>query len=125
MHSDLCLPCYWEYDIDFVRFVEEARRDQGSTFWQITSDNLLESITSLYKGERSFNTLLDRSQGDDSFLPINNWAKEYNKKRINPPELSKWSEDKAGYTTKLCNIKSIQVINIIQITKKIINIINA
>jgi len=95
MHYDLCLPWYWEYDIDFARFVDEACHEHGLTFWQITTDNLLESITALYKGERSFNTLLDRSQGDDSFLPINNWAKEYNKKRINPPELSKWSEDKA------------------------------
>jgi len=95
MHYDICLPWYWEFDIDFVHFVEEACRKQGLTFWQITPDNLLESITALYKGEKSFNTLLDRSQGDDRFLPINNWAKEYNKKRINPPELSKWSEDKA------------------------------
>ena len=95
MHYDLCLPWYWEYDIDFVRFVEEACHEHGLTFWQVTTDNLLESITALYKGEHSFNTLLDRSQGDESFLPINNWAREYNKKRINPPELSKWSEDKA------------------------------
>ena len=94
-HYDLCLPWYWEYDIDFIRFAEGACQEQGLTSWQITPDNLLESITALYKGERSFNTLLDRSQGDDRFLPINNWAKEYNKKRINPPELSKWFEDKA------------------------------
>ncbi|MEP6895782.1 MAG: hypothetical protein ABI986_09265 [Chloroflexota bacterium] len=95
MHYDLCLPWYWEFDIDFVRFAENACREQGLTFWQITPDNLLESITALYKGEKSFNTLLDRSQGDNRFLPLNNWAMEYNKRRINPPELSKWSEDKA------------------------------
>jgi hypothetical protein len=95
MHYDLCLPWYWEYDLDFVRFVENACNEQGLTFWQITPDNLLESITALYRGEASFDTLLDRSQGDDRFLPINNWAREYNKRRINPPELSKWSEDKA------------------------------
>lgn len=94
MHHDLCLPWYWEYDIDFVRFVENACHEQGLTVWQITPDNLLESITALYQGEQSFDTLLDRSQGDDRFLPINNWARKYNKKRINPPELSKWSEDK-------------------------------
>lgn len=95
MHYDLCLPWYWEYDIDFVRYVQQTCDEQGLTFWQITPDNLLESITALYRGEKSFNTLLDRSQGDDRFLPINNWAKEYDKRRINPPELSKWSEDKA------------------------------
>ena len=95
MHSDLCLPWYWEYDIDFVRFVETACLEQGLSLWQVTPDNLLESIAALYKGEHTFNTLLDRSQGEDRFLPIQRWAKEYNKKRINPAELSKWSEDKA------------------------------
>jgi len=95
MNYDLCLPWYWEFDVDFVHFVQQACVEQGLTFWQITPDNLLESITALYKGEKSFSTLLDRSQGDDRFLPINNWAREYNKRRINPPELSKWSEDKA------------------------------
>jgi glutathione synthase/RimK-type ligase-like ATP-grasp enzyme len=94
-HSDLCLPWYWEFDTDFAHFVEQACHQQGLTLWQITPDNLLDSISALYKGEHTFNTLLDRSQGEDRFLPINNWAKEYNKKRINPTELSKWSEDKA------------------------------
>lgn len=95
MRYDLCLPWYWEYDIDFVRFVENACLEQELTLWQITPDNLLESVTALYKGERAFNVLLDRSQGDNRFLPINNWAREYGKRRINPPELSAWSEDKA------------------------------
>lgn len=95
MHSDLCLPWYWEYDIDFVHFVEHACHEQGLTLWQITPDNLLESIAALYKGEKTFKTILDRSQGDDRFLPIDRWAKEYNLKRINPPEVSAWSEDKA------------------------------
>ncbi|MFN8405674.1 MAG: hypothetical protein U0V48_19290, partial [Anaerolineales bacterium] len=95
MHYDLCLPWYWEHDIDFVHFVEHACKEQGLTFWQITPENLLESLSALYKGEKTFNTLLDRSQGEDRFLPINNWAREYNKRRINPPELSAWSEDKA------------------------------
>ncbi len=95
MRYDLCLPWYWEFDIDFVQMVERACLEQGLTLWQITPDNLLESINALYQGERTFNTLLDRSQGEDRFLPINRWAKEYNKKRINPTEVSKWSEDKA------------------------------
>jgi hypothetical protein len=95
MHSDLCLPWYWEYDIDFVHFVEKACQEQGLTLWQITPENLLESVNALYSGEHTFNTLLDRSQGEDRFLVINRWAKEYKKKRINPAELSKWSEDKA------------------------------
>lgn len=95
MHYDLCLPWYWEHDIDFVHFVERACQEQGLTLWQITPDNLLEAIGDLYKGEKTFNTLLDRAQGDDRFLPIQLWAREYDKKRINPAELSLWSEDKA------------------------------
>lgn len=95
MHFDLCLPWYWEYDVDFVHFVEQACTEQGLTLWQITADNVLESISALYRGEKTFNTLLDRSQGEDRFLPVNNWARENEKKRINPAELSAWSEDKA------------------------------
>ena len=95
MHSDICLPWYWEFDIDFVHFVENSCKEQGLTLWQVTPDNLFESITALYKGEGSFNTLLDRSQGNDRFAPIDRWAKEYKKKRINPAEISRWSEDKA------------------------------
>ena len=95
MHYDLCLPWYWEYDIDFVHMVELACHEQGLSLWQITPDNLLESITALYKGEKTFRTILDRSQGDNRFDPIIRWAKEYGKKRINPPEVSAWSEDKA------------------------------
>lgn len=95
MNFDLCLPWYWEHDIDFVHFVEQACSEQGLAFWQITPDTLLESLFALYAGEKTFNTLLDRSQGENRFLPINNWAKEYHKRRINPPELSAWSEDKA------------------------------
>ncbi|HKI55243.1 MAG TPA: hypothetical protein VJ987_14035 [Anaerolineales bacterium] len=103
MHYNLCLPWYWEYDIDFVRFVENASHEQGISFHQVTPDNVLEFITALYKGEVSFDTLLDRSQGDDRFLPINNWAREYSKRRINPPEISKWSEDKATMHLELIN----------------------
>jgi hypothetical protein len=95
MHFDLCLPWYWEYDIDFVQFVEHACHEQGLTLWQITPDNLLESITALYKGEKSFQILLDRSQYDNRFEPVIRWAKRYNRKRINPAEVSAWSEDKA------------------------------
>lgn len=95
MQYDLCLPWYWEYDIDFVQFVEHACIEKGLTLWQITPENLLESVTALYKGEKSFQILLDRSQYDNRFEPVIRWAKKYNRKRINPAEVSAWSEDKA------------------------------
>jgi hypothetical protein len=95
MHYDLCLPWYWEYDDVFAGMVERACQEQGLTLWQITPETLLESITALYKGDTTFQTLLDRSQGDDRFAPIIRWAREYGKRRINPTEVSAWSEDKA------------------------------
>ena len=95
MHYDLCLPWYWEFDIDFVHMVEHACREQGLTLWQVTPDNLLESITALYKGEINFHTILDRAQGDDRFDPIIRWAVEHNVRLINSREVSLWSEDKA------------------------------
>ena len=95
MHYDLCLPWYWEYDIDFVKMIERACSEQGLTFWEISPDTLLEGITSLYKGEHSFGAILDRSQYDPRFEPIHRWALQHPVRRINPAEVSKWSEDKA------------------------------
>lgn len=95
MHYDLCLPWYWEYDDAFAGMVASACNELGVSLWQITPDNLLESVTALYKGEADFHTLLDRSQGDSRFTPIIRWAKENGRRRINPAEISAWSEDKA------------------------------
>ena len=94
-HFNLCLPWYWEYDIDFVQMVERACRSRSLSFLQVTPDNLLEQTTALYKGEMRFGWLLDRSQDDRRFEPITRWAREHPVHRINPAELSAWSEDKA------------------------------
>lgn len=95
MHYDLCLPWYWEYDIDFVQMIERACHENELTLWQITPDNLLESITALFKGEMSFRAILDRSQYDPRFEPIHRWSRKHPVQRINPAEVSIWSEDKA------------------------------
>ena len=95
MHYDICLPWYWEYDIDIIQMIEHACREQENSFWQITPNDLLESITDLYKGEKSFRTIVDRSQYDPRFEPIHRWSREHLVRRINPAEISKWSEDKA------------------------------
>jgi hypothetical protein len=58
------------------------------------ADNLLEQTTALYRGETSFSWLLDRSQDDRRFEPLTRWAREHPVRRINPAELSAWSEDK-------------------------------
>jgi len=95
MRYDLCLPWYWEYDDVFVGMVERACIEEGISLWQVTPVNLLESITALYKGMTTFATLLNRGQGEPTFEPIQRWARERDVRRINPAEVSAWSEDKA------------------------------
>jgi hypothetical protein len=103
MRYDLCLPWYWEYDDVFVGMVERACIEEGLSLWQIKPDNLLESITALYKGVLTFKTLLHRGQGEAIFEPIPRWAKEFGARRINPAEVSLWSEDKATMHLELIN----------------------
>jgi hypothetical protein len=103
MRYDLCLPWYWEYDDIFVGMVERACIEEGISLWQIKPDNLLESITTLYKGVLTFKTLLHRGQGEPIFDPIPRWAFEHGVKRINPAEVSAWSEDKATMHLELIN----------------------
>ena len=92
---DLCLAWYWPYDYDFVRFIGEACAARSVTLWQITPTNVLQAVTELYAGNVSFNHLLDRATDDLRFEPIRRFAKERRLHRINPAELSHWSEDKA------------------------------
>ncbi len=103
MRYDLCLPWYWEYDDIFAGMVERACIEEGISLWQIKPDNLLESITALYKGVLTFKTLLNRGQGDPRFDPIPRWAHEYGARRINPVEISRWSEDKATMHLEFIN----------------------
>jgi hypothetical protein len=103
MRYDLCLPWYWEYDDVFVGMVERTCIEEGISLWQIKPDNLLESITALYKGVMTFKTLLHRGQGEPIFDPIPRWALEHSARRINPAEVSAWSEDKATMHLELIN----------------------
>lgn len=95
MRYDLCLPWYWEYDDVFVGMIERRCSEAGISLWQVKPDNLLESITALYQGATTYNTLLNRGQGDARFEPILRWGIEHGARRINPVEVSRWSEDKA------------------------------
>lgn len=103
MRYDLCLPWYWEYDDVFVGLVERACIEKGVSLWQIKPDNILESITALYKGVMTFKTLLHRGQGEAIFDPIPRWAHDHGARRINPSEFSIWSEDKATMHLELIN----------------------
>ncbi len=92
---DLCLSWYWPYDCDFVHHVEDACGRLGLTLWQVTPAGILQAVTDLYGGKSGFGSLLDRAQDDLRFEPLRRFALEHGLHRINPPELSHWSEDKA------------------------------
>jgi hypothetical protein len=92
---DLCLTWYWLYDHDFVRFIEQACAAQQITLWQITPTNILAAVNDLYSGNQMFGTLLDRAADDMRFEPIRRFARGHGCHRLNPAELSHWSEDKA------------------------------
>jgi hypothetical protein len=92
---DLCLSWYWLYDHDFVQYIGEACAAQGVTLWQITPANVLQAVTELYTGETTFISLIDRAYDDLRFEPIRRFAIKHRLHRINAPELSHWSEDKA------------------------------
>jgi hypothetical protein len=92
---DLCLSWYWLYDCDFARFVEEACAARQLSLLQVTPSNLLQVVTDIYSGNVTFGTLLDRAADDLRFEPIRCFALETGRRRINPIELSRWSEDKA------------------------------
>ncbi|MGZ6316930.1 MAG: ATP-grasp domain-containing protein [Anaerolineales bacterium] len=92
---DLCFSWYWLYDQDFVRYIEECCASHGLTLWEITPANLLEAVDELYTGRATFGSFLDRAADDLRFEPIRRFALEHAVHRLNPAELSHWSEDKA------------------------------
>ncbi len=92
---DLCLSWYWLYDHDFIQYIEGACSAQDVTFWEVTPANVLQAVTELYTGCTTFNCLIDRAYDDLRFEPIRRFALEHHLQRINAPELSHWSEDKA------------------------------
>src|SRR5574341_1867264 len=73
---DLGLCWYWQYDADFVQYLEEACAKRSLTAWQIKPANLLEAITELYTGQATFKTLLDRAADDLRFEPVRRFARE-------------------------------------------------
>jgi len=95
VHYDLCLSWYWQYDDDFVRYIDQACTAHNLTLWQITPRNIIDSITSMVSAQIGFRTLLDRAIDDLRFEPIRRFAKENHLRRINPVEISHWAEDKA------------------------------
>jgi hypothetical protein len=95
MHYDLCLTWYWEYDADFVHMLEAACTDRGLSLWQVRPHNLVEAVNSLFSGEITLGTLLNRAADNPAFSPFTHRVQELGFFCINPPEISHWAEDKA------------------------------
>lgn len=99
----LCLLWYWEYDADFAEAIHSACAGQVVSLWQVTPDSLPQAVAGLMTGQTGFAVLLDRGQYHAGFLPILEAAKRLGAYRINPRELSSWSEDKATMHLELIN----------------------
>ncbi len=93
---DLCLAWNWEYDRDFVQMLETACARLGESFFSVTEGNLEAALAGLNSGEISFACFFDRaSESDQRFQPLVDWARQAGAFRINPQEMTVWSQDKA------------------------------
>jgi hypothetical protein len=103
-HFDLCLAWNWEYDADFVHLLESACAKIGLSFFSVTTDNLDSTLLGLEKGEISFASFFDRaSESDPRFQPLVDRARQPSVFRINPQELTAWSQDKATMHLEFVN----------------------
>jgi len=94
---DFCLAWNWEYDADFARILEQACRARGLWLFQVTPENLLNTLEALEKNEISFWAFLDRaSEADPRFLPLVRWANLHGIYRLNPQERSTHAMNKAS-----------------------------
>ncbi|MGZ6346706.1 MAG: hypothetical protein ACXWNC_03930 [Anaerolineales bacterium] len=93
---DLCLAWNWEYDRDFVHMIEIACARAGLAFFSVTEENLGITLAGLSSGDISFACFFDRaSESDHHFQPLVDWARQSGVFRINPQEMTVWSQDKA------------------------------
>jgi hypothetical protein len=93
---DLCLAWNWEFDRDFVQLIETACSKAGLAFYSVTEKNLVTTLAGLSSGDISFTCFFDRaSESDHSFQSLVDWACQSSVFRINPQEMTVWSQDKA------------------------------
>jgi len=74
---DLCIAWNWEYDADFVALLDTTCRDNKLSLFQVTPDNLDDSLYSLAEQRVGFRAFSDRaSEVDTRFIPLVRWACE-------------------------------------------------
>jgi hypothetical protein len=93
---DLCLVWNWEYDRDFVQMLETACTRIGLSFLSVTMENLDAILAGISSRKISFASFFDRAcESDPRFQALVDKARHSHVFRINPQELTVWSQDKA------------------------------
>lgn len=93
---DLCVAWNWEYDADFVAFLEAGCQTKGLSMLQITPSNLSEMLHSLAGQQIGCRAFFDRASDEDpQFMPLVQWVHENRIFGINSYERASLTWDKA------------------------------
>ena len=95
-HFDIAIAWDWEYDRDFVSFLEQSARTRGLTTLSVPPTALQETLTRMRGGEWTFGFCLDRaSDTDERFLPFAQAVRLTSTRIVNLPEAVRYAADKA------------------------------
>jgi len=100
---DIGIAWTWEYDEPFVQLIERLALQRSLSVFQITRENIFDTIEMYKERKIWFRFFFDRaSDEDDTFLHLANMINEEWKRNpflaphpINPLERLKWASDKA------------------------------
>jgi hypothetical protein len=93
---DLALAYDWEYDLDFIRLVEESARGRGLTALAVPPAEAGPVLEAFRAGEIDFRVLLDRASGaSPDFVALQALAAERGREVIESLGKVRWASDKA------------------------------
>src|SRR5512139_3037569 len=102
---DLCVAWNWEYDGDFIAFLEAGCQSKGLKMFQITPQNLAEVLFSLAGQEIACRAFFDRASDEDPhFLPLVQWMHENRIFGINSYERASLTWDKSELHSLLVTV---------------------
>ncbi len=82
---DLVALWEWEFDREFIRYLQDEATKANLRFEHITTYDIEAFIIGLHSGKIHFSTLLDRAiDTNDAFAPVQTWALEHQAAIINP-----------------------------------------
>jgi hypothetical protein len=101
----LAIAWCWEYDADFVRYVDRECGSRGVKSYLICSDNLSETIQQVQDGELRFRTFFDRaSDQQEAFDRLVRVMQRHPAKMINDADRLKLAIDKAAMQKRLSSL---------------------